>query len=55
VMWMLPRAWPYFPHLMAGYLAVSLLLALAIVPREARETEAFVEALHEGNPGGDVE
>ena len=55
VMWMLPRAWPYFPHLMGGYLAVSLLLALAIVPREARETEAFVEALHEGSPGGDVE
>jgi hypothetical protein len=48
VMWTLPRAWPYFPHLLGGYLAVSLLIALVIVPREARETDAFIEALHEG-------
>jgi|GEM_PF-5648902 len=44
--WALPRAWPYFPQLMGGYLALSLLIALVIVPREARQTESLVEALH---------
>jgi len=54
MMWMLPRAWPYFPYLMGGYLVASLLLAFAIVPREARETDAFLEALHAGRSGADV-
>jgi hypothetical protein len=54
MMWMLPRAWPYFPYLMGGYLVASLLLAFAIVPREARETDAFLEALHAEGSGADV-
>jgi hypothetical protein len=43
--WALPRDWPYFAHLMGGYLALSALLAAVIVPREARDTESLVEAL----------
>jgi hypothetical protein len=50
VAWALPRDWPYLPHLMGGYLALSALIAVVIVPREARETERLVEALHANSP-----
>ena len=52
--WALPRNWPYFTNLMGGYLAVSLLIALVIVPREARETEALVAVLLAESEGADV-
>jgi hypothetical protein len=49
--WALPSDWPYFTYVMGGYLALSVLVSTLIVPREARDTEALVEALHAAAAG----
>jgi hypothetical protein len=43
--WLLPQAWPYFTQLIGAYLVGSLLLAVVLVPREARQNEAMIAAL----------
>jgi hypothetical protein len=43
--WALPEHWPHFPALMGAYLTLSVLIALVIIPREAREAEGLIELL----------